>query len=355
MSERPIRILVVDDSAVARKFLREILTAREGFEVVAIARDGLDALERIAELEPDVVTLDLVMPHLDGLGVLEALKSRSKRPEVVVVSMSGEDSELGVAALAAGAFEVVKKPTALPTDRFFELAGELCSKVLEAGRRRPRVGGNGAAPENVPFGSSEPPITPIPHAARSVRLVVVGASTGGPQALSQLLRALPADFPVPVAVVLHMPEGYTEAFARRLDTECELSVSEASDGVALRPGAVVIARAGLHLALVGSIDSKLAAELAIEPLGVPHRPSVDVLFQSAARTVGAGVLGVVLTGMGSDGLIGSRAIREAGGMVLTEAEQSCVVYGMPRSVFEAGLSNGQAPIERMAMLIRGTL
>src|SRR6186713_3258329 len=194
MTQSRIRVLVVDDSAVARKFVRDILAAREDVEVVAIARDGLDALERIAELEPDVVTLDLVMPNLDGVGVLEALKARPRRPEVVVVSMAGEDSELGVAALAAGAFDVVKKPTALPTARFFELAGELCDKVLAAGRRRSRP----AEP------SAPPAAEPTFRATGTARLVVIGASTGGPPALARLLSALPADFPVPIAIVVHM-------------------------------------------------------------------------------------------------------------------------------------------------------
>ena len=347
MSERPIRVLVVDDSAFARKVVRDILSVRTEFEVVAIARDGLDALERIAELAPDVVTLDLVMPNLDGVGVLEALKSLPRRPEVVVVSMAGEDSELGVAALAAGAFDVVKKPTALPTGRFLELAGELCEKVEAAGRRRPRVA---PSPEAAP--SLRAATT---REAGTVRLVVIGASTGGPQALTQLLRALPADFPVPIAIVLHMPEGYTEAFAHRLDTDCALEVREATEGLLLRPGAVVIARAGVHLALVPNGGASLVAELGVVPVDTPHRPSVDVLFESAARARGAGVLGVVLTGMGSDGLVGSRAIRAAGGQVLTEAEQSCVVYGMPRSVVEAGLSSAAAPIERMASLIQVNL
>ena len=353
MSERRVRIVVVDDSAVARKFLRDILSARADFEVVAIARDGIDALERIAELEPDVVTLDLVMPNLDGVGVLEALKDRPNRPEVVVVSMSGDDSELGVAALAAGAFEVVKKPTALPTQRFFELSDELCEKVLAAARRRAR------SAERARWGcvgrAGHPSDETDSRQPSTVRLVVIGASTGGPQALTQLVRALPANFPVPIAIVLHMPEGYTEAFARRLDADCALSVSEASEGLSLQPGTVVVARAGMHLSLVTASERALVVELAITPLGTPHRPSVDVLFESAARALGGRVLGVVLTGMGSDGLAGSRAIRNAGGQVLTEAERSCVVYGMPRSVVEAGLSSAEAPIERMATLIQRNL
>jgi two-component system chemotaxis response regulator CheB len=337
VTARPVRVLVVDDSAFARKIVREVLSSQEGLEVVGTARDGLDALERIAELSPDVVTLDLVMPNLDGVGVLRALQGRAKPPAVVIVSMADEESELGVAALELGAFDVVRKPTALATDQLYELGDELRAKVLAAGRSSvvPR-----RAVARAPTGAK----------ADRTRLLLVGASTGGPQALTLLMRALPQDFPVPIAVVLHMPEGYTESFARRVNSDCELEVMEAYDGLALKPGRAIVARAGVHLVFRREGEG-WGCKLDALPLGMAHRPAVDVMFRSGAALAGAGVLGVVLTGMGNDGLAGSRAIREVGGQVLTEAESSCVVYGMPRSVFEAGLSNAVAPIESMAALI----
>ena len=337
MTEPRVRVLVVDDSAFARKVLRETLSARPGIEVVGIARDGLEALERIAELAPDVVTLDLVMPNLDGVGVLNALPPGG--PRVVVVSMADEESDLGIAALEAGAVEVVHKPTSLATDRLYELGDELAAKVLAAAAaRQPTADGRGS-----------PPLLRVPAESKK-HVVLIGASTGGPQALTRLLKQLPASFPVPIAIVLHMPPGYTAAFAHRLDEDCALSVVEVSDGLALRPGQAVVARAGTHLKLRRD-GHGFIAQLDVRPVGTLHVPAVDVLFQSVADQRADDVLAVVLTGMGNDGALGAKALRDRGATILTEAASSCVVDGMPRSVREAGASTAEAPIARMAELI----
>jgi len=340
MTDTPIRVLVVDDSAFARKVLRQVLSAAQGISVVDTARDGLDALEKIAALNPDVVTLDLLMPNLDGLGVLRSLAGAAS-PRVVVVSSAGEESELAVTALQAGAVELVHKPTALATDRLYELGAELVEKVRTAAGAVVRPGG----PEL-------PAVRPERHPAPAPgqRLVVVGTSTGGPAALSRLLSSLPADFPAPLALALHIPPGYTEALARRLDLNSALEVVEAAQGVELRPGRAVLARAGMHLRVARDGERALGW-LDRVPYQAVHHPSVDVLFQSAAAGWGADVVGVVLTGMGDDGLEGARAIRAAGGHVLTESADSCVVYGMPRVVAEAGLSDASAPLEDMAALL----
>lgn len=337
MNDPAIRVLVVDDSAFARKVLREALSASPGIEVVGTARDGLEALEKIAELSPDVVTLDLVMPNLDGLGVLRALPS-SGSPRVVVVSVSDADSERGVEALQSGAVQVVHKPTALATDRLYELSDELVRAVLGAAQAR-------ASPPAVP---AERRLESSGHTRTGI--VVLGTSTGGPQALTRLLTALPADFPVPMAVVLHIPVGYTEPMARRLDGACAVEVREAAEGLELRPGRVILARAGVHLKLAQH-DRSMVARLDGSPASSPHRPAVDVLFASAAAEYGPSALGVVLTGMGDDGLAGARAIRARGGRLLTESESSCIVYGMPRAVHEAGLAEAEAPLDEMAALI----
>jgi two-component system chemotaxis response regulator CheB len=330
----PIRVLVVDDSAFARKVVREVLTTA-GIEVVGIARDGLEALEKIADLKPDVVTLDLVMPNLDGAGVLAALPKDG--PRVVVVSMAGEDSALGLAALEAGAVEVVQKPTALAIDRLYEIRAEVVAAVTAAAASRvPSFG----APQKIEDVGLQP----------TKSFVAIGASTGGPQALSRVIKALPANFPVPVAVVVHLPPGYTQSFAERLNGDAAVEVVEASPGVPFIPGRVVIARAGLHLKLARTADA-VYAMLDPRPADTPHRPAVDVLFESAAKVYGSGVLGVVLTGMGDDGTRGAHAIHAAGGEILTEAESSCVVYGMPRCVVEAGLSRASVRIEGMAAAI----
>lgn len=361
------RVLVVDDSAFARKVLREILSKDDRFEVVGFARDGLDALEKITELDPDVITLDLVMPELDGVGVLDALRERANAPRVVIVTMTDSDSALGVAALEAGAFDIVHKPTALATDRLYELERELVDKLASAANASDRGAvtsgsrdGLGAA-----FGErpASPPVLVAPSRAKlKTRAVVIGASTGGPRALTEILTALPASFPVPLAIVVHMPVGYTRAFAERLDVASSLRVREAGSGAPLEPGTALIARAGQHMRLAlkadGTIDAIVDEDDAFEASlrssrsgGYAHCPSVDVLFESAARAVGAGALGVVLTGMGQDGLEGARAIRNAGGRLLVESQSSCVVYGMPRAVAEANLDAVSVPLELMAAAI----
>lgn len=340
-----IRVLLVDDSAFARKVLREVLAGSPQIEVVGAARDGLEALEKITELKPDVVTLDLVMPNLDGISVLRASIAREDRPEFVVVSISDSDSALGVEALAIGAFEVVHKPTALATSRLYDLAADLIRKVLAAGERRQRRGLALPEPQTI-----SPIALPLPM-KNGTRLVVVGTSTGGPQALARLLAGLPAELPVPVAIALHIPEGYTRTLAQRLNGNSPLEVLEAHDTMELRPGRVLLARGGSHL-VISADGARLSAQVG-NPPGVrsPYLPSVDLLFRSAAEAVGPGVLGVVLTGMGDDGLEGSRRIRDAGGRVLTEAESSSVVWGMPRCVWEAGLATAEAPLHAMADLI----
>ncbi|KYG05536.1 chemotaxis response regulator protein-glutamate methylesterase [Sorangium cellulosum] len=340
MKNPAVRVLVVDDSAFVRKVLRQVLGANAAIEVVDTAMDGLDALEKIERYKPDVVTLDLVMPNLDGIGVLASLP-REGAPRVVVVSNSEADSELGVRALQQGAVDLVEKPTSLATDRLFELSDELVRKVLAAAEAR--VHREGPRPQ--------PPPAPgaIPALPRA-RLVVIGTSTGGPQALTRLFAAMPGDFPVPIVVALHIPAGYTESLSRRLNDASALSVVEASDDLQLRPGLAVIARGGAHLEVRRHRD-RASVRFAEASRASLYCPSVDLLFASAAAELGAGVLGVVLTGMGDDGLEGSRAIHKAGGRILVEAESSCVVHGMPRRVLEAGLAAAEAPIDEMPAAI----
>lgn len=326
----PPRVLVVDDSAFARTVLSRVLRAAN-IDVIGTARDGDDALAQIAEHDPDVVTLDLTMPGRDGLDVLRTLEGKA-RPRVIVVSVSTIDSVPGAEALALGAIDIVSKPSALATDRLYELGNELVQKVLAAAP--------GARPSATTL--VEPP-APAPQLIRRAGLVLIGTSTGGPQALTRLLAALPADLAAPVAIVLHIPVGYTEALARRLDQSSPLEVVEASEGVELLPGRVVLARGGQHLKLArrgGAIVGRLDA---MPPR--PHTPAVDELFLSGAEVAGADTLGVVLTGMGDDGLVGARAIHAAGGSLLTESPGSCVVYGMPRVVHDANLGARSAPLE----------
>jgi two-component system chemotaxis response regulator CheB len=346
---KKIRVLVVDDSAFARKVLRQVLSRSPAIEVVGTAHDGLDALERIMDLKPDVITLDLVMPNLDGIGLLHALKKLEGMPvpRVIVVSMSDAQGDLTISALREGAVDLVQKPTSLANDRLYDLAEELTRKVEAAAIAR--------APSMLPNRDERPRVVEsVPTVASRLRheLVVVGASTGGPQAVATLLEALPADFPLPIAVVVHIPPGFSQSLAEHLDRDCELTVAEASDGLLLKPGLAVIARAGMHLAF-GRTPDGYCARVGSLPAGHLHRPALDVTLQSAADVCAGRVLGVVLTGMGDDGLVGARAVHEKGGTLLTQTEASSVVYGMPRVVWEAGLATAQADIEDMpALLLR---
>jgi two-component system chemotaxis response regulator CheB len=326
------RVLVVDDSAFARKVVREILTDSGRFEVVGIARDGLEALEAIAELAPDVVTLDLVMPELDGIGVLDALGEGG--PPVVVVSISGSDTQMGAAALLRGAVDIVEKPATMATDRLYEMRDELLTKVGAAVGCRMQAKLAAAPPVSAPASTTD------------FNLIMLGASTGGPRAIGHVVTSLPAGLPVPVVAAIHIPEGYTKPLAERLNAEARLPVTEGRDGALLEPGKVTIAPGGYQSEVVGS---KGRLRLAITKPTIPpsFTPSIDLLFASAARA-GSPILAAVLTGMGNDGTEGARAIRAAGGVVLTESESTCAVYGMPRSVVEAGLADGVVPLDRVA-------
>jgi two-component system chemotaxis response regulator CheB len=336
-----VRVLVVDDSAFARKVLREVLATSGRIEVVGAARDGLEALEQIASLSPDVVTLDLVMPNLDGVGVLRELATASG-PSVVIVSMSDEESELAVEALSLGAFDFVRKPTNLATERLYELGGELVRKVLAAAAARRRQAREAVAP---------PPPAPEPSPARA-SLIVVGTSTGGPQALTRLVPAFPPTMP-PVAIALHIPAEYTGPMAARLNALSRVRVLEAREGLELAAGTVALAHGGSDLE-VERQGERLVARLVRRGERAYH-PSVDALFESAARACGPAVVAVILTGMGDDGLAGARAVRAAGGRVLVESVQSAIVDGMPRSVREAGLAHADVPLGEMAAAIVGQL
>lgn len=342
--DRVIRVLVVDDSAYIRKVVTQMLSRSPFIEVVGTARNGVEALEKVDELQPDVLTLDLVMPEMDGLTFLREQMARRPLP-VVVVSIASESSEQVLAAFEAGAVDLVQKPTALATEKVLEIGDELVARVKAAALvplRRP-------ASEASPV---EPPTQAHRAGSSAFEIVVIGISTGGPQGLKQVIPLLPADFALPVAVVLHIPIGYTALYAQSLNNLSQLRVVEARPGEAVRPGSVLLAPAGYHLTFTRAPDGDVFTRLDTRPLDTPHRPSVDVLFQSAAEVYGERALGVVLTGMGSDGRSGAAWIKARGGTIWTEAEESCVVYGMPRAVVEAGLSDRSLPLNRLARALQ---
>jgi two-component system, chemotaxis family, protein-glutamate methylesterase/glutaminase len=346
---RIIKVLVVDDSAFVRKVVSQMLSRSPFIEVVGTAHSGEDALEAVERLKPDVITLDLVMPGMNGVEFLD--KQMALRPiPVVVCSIAHESAELAIAAFDAGAVEFVQKPTALATERVYEMAEELISKVKAASHvEMHKVVKTAASPTVVP-----PPTTPVPTGPRAVDVVGIGISTGGPQALRELIPALPAEFPVPILVVLHMPVGYTEMYAQRLNQASALEVVEARDGDLLRGGTVFIAPAGRHMTVKQS-ENEYRVHLDLRPFDTQHRPSVDVLFRSLADCFGDRVLGIVMTGMGADGVLGAAHIKGNGGRIFTESESSCVVYGMPKAVVDAALSDRQVPLGGMRDLLLETI
>jgi two-component system, chemotaxis family, protein-glutamate methylesterase/glutaminase len=306
--------------------------------VIGTARDGKEALELAASLKPDVVTCDLNMPEMDGVSFVRQQMATRPVP-IVIISVASPSGEQVLAALEAGAVDFLQKPTALATERLLDVADELVAKVKAAATAQLwRVSPVTAARVAV--------APPLGVNARLTDILLIGISTGGPQALKTLVPRLPADFPVPVAMVLHMPVGYTELYAKKLDELSHLRVKEAAEGDEIAAGTAYLAPAGRHLSFRRA-GARVVAHLDVRPLDTAHRPAVDVMFQSAADIYGARVMGVVMTGMGSDGRDGAAWIKARGGQILTEAERSCVVYGMPRSVVEAGLSDASASLEDM--------
>ena len=342
--DRVVRVMVVDDSAYVRKVIKQMLSRSPFIEVVGIARDGQEALEMVEQLRPDVVTCDLIMPVMDGVSFVREQMARRPIP-IVVVSIANEGSELALTALDLGAVDFAQKPTALATEKILEVSTELIEKVKAAA--------------SVPMARLQtvldrepPPVSALrSKQGNLVDIVVLGISTGGPQALKYLIPQLPADFPVPIVIVMHMPVGYTEMYAQKLNELSRLSVIEAHEGDQIKPGTVLFAPAGRHLTLRRLDNNEVVTHLDARPFDSPHRPSVDVLFQSAAEVFGNRTMGVVMTGMGADGKQGAAWIKSQGGLIFTEAEQSCVVYGMPGSVVEAGLSDKSIPLEQMAQSI----
>lgn len=330
-NEGAIRVLVVDDSALMRKVLVKMLDKEEDIEVVGTAMDGVFALEKVEKLRPDVVTLDLEMPRMDGLTALKSIVRRFETPVVLVSAHAAEGAGVTFEALAAGGIDFVAKPERILSSPLEPMGAELARKIRIASRVKV---------EKLRF---QPTSAVVPQeeakgtapSAKGEYVLAIGVSTGGPNALSYLLPQLRADFPAGVLVVQHMPEGFTSLFAKRLDQVCALEVREAADGDRVLPGRVLIAPGGRHMRVRCIEEQPVVALSRSEPVG-GLRPSVDVLFQSVADVYGPKSVAVIMTGMGDDGAKGMSAIKAAGGLTLAQDQASSVVYGMPRAAVEKG-------------------
>jgi len=325
---KKVRVLVVDDSALMRKLIPQMLEREPSIEVVGTAMDGTFCLKKIEELRPHVITLDLQMPGMNGIDTLKEIMRRNPLPVIVVSSHSTEGASVTFKALGLGAFDFVTKPQDAST-HMAETANELIAKIKAAANCkvvRPGSVRKVTPVEKISAGKSAPPAS---------KLVAIGISTGGPQALEYLLAQLPADFPGAIVVVQHMPEGFTDMFARRLDELCSLRVKEAQSGDALQAGRVLICPGSRHIKVkrLGMGDIVVLNE---DERVNGHRPSVDVLFNSVAEEFGSKSVAVIMTGMGDDGAEGLGAIKKAGGMTIAQNEESCVVYGMPKAAIERG-------------------
>jgi two-component system chemotaxis response regulator CheB len=337
-----IRVLVVDDSAFVRQALTRMLSAAPGIEVVGTAVDGQDGVEKVLLLRPDVVTLDVKMPRLGGLEALQQIMDQCPTPVLLLSSQTSEGADITMRGLDLGAMDFIDKSTVQGNMNLLNLSKDLVARV-RALASVPRHRLVHAAP-----GPVLPVPRPRPAVSPQVDLVVIGTSTGGPPALQQIIPRLPAPFPGTILIVQHMPVGFTRSLAERLDQRSLLPVREAEDGEPLVPGLVLIAPAGRHMKVRRRGHQAPRVWLDDEPLAALHRPSVDVLMTSVARVYGSRALGIVLTGMGTDGVEGLRAIRAGGGRTLAESEESCVIYGMPKAALEAGVAQRAVPLARMA-------
>lgn len=360
-----IKVLVVDDSPFMRKALERMLAAAEDLEVIGSARDGEDALEKIPLLKPDIVTLDVEMPRMDGLTCLRQIMQRHPLPVLMVSSQTQDGATATMEALALGALDFIPKESSLASSSILQIQQDLHEKIrklaaspkFRKSRPTPPVPAPSATPTPFPSRIAMPAprlVAPAPGILASApvaELLAIGCSTGGPKALQDFLPGLPKSLPVPCLIVQHMPATFTKAFADRLDGLCQVRVKEAEDGEPLRAGTVYIAPGGIHLTfkVKGGVSM---VELNPEPSASLHRPSVDVLFQSIVEGYNRQVLAMILTGMGSDGARGMEQLKARGAHTLAESEETCVVYGMPKAAFERGCVDQVAPIGDMAGIIR---
>ena len=346
------RVVVVDDSALVRGLLAEIINRQSDMECVGAAADPLVAREMIRNLNPDVITLDVEMPRMDGIDFLSKLMRLRPMPVVMVSTLTERGAEVTLRALELGAVDFVAKPKIGVADGLRQLAEDITDKVRTAARahvrRLPPAAGSAAGAAAAAAGGGVRLAAPVSSIGRlsTEKIIFIGASTGGTEATKEVLMNLPADAPA-VVITQHMPPGFTKSYAARLDGLCRIRVKEAVDGDRILPGHAYIAPGGFHLSVERSGANYIARVRDGEPVN-RHKPSVEVLFESAARVVGPNALGVMLTGMGADGARAMKTMRDAGSFNFCQDEASCVVFGMPREAIAHGAANEVLPLQRIA-------
>ena len=346
----PVRVLVVDDSGFFRRRITEILKADPGIEVIDTAVDGAEAVTKAAQLKPDVITMDIEMPVMDGITATKRIMQGNPRPILMFSSLTTDGAQATLDALDAGAVDYLPKRFEDISKNRDEATKALCERVYTIasrgrGARRPVTPAPTPAPTVAPRPATRipPPPPPPPRAGTmprrgTIKLVAIGTSTGGPVALQEVLTKLPAGFPYPLLLVQHMPGSFTPAFAQRLNQLCAITVKEAEDGDVLQPATALLAPGGKQMLLESRGGRQIVRIIDSEP-GQTYKPSVDITFNSIAKVFPAQTLAVILTGMGADGREGCRSLKGGGSVVWSQDEASCVVYGMPSAVAEAGLSD----------------
>jgi len=340
---KKIKVLCVDDSALIRSVMTEIINSQADMTVVGTAADPLQARDLIKVTNPDVLTLDVEMPRMDGLEFLEKLMRLRPMPVVMVSSLTERGSEIALRALELGAIDFVTKPRLGVRDGLLQYTELITGKIRTAAAARLLPGRHGASAKSAGENPQEPLLrSPL---LSTEKLIIIGASTGGTEAIREVLLPLPPDAPA-VLIAQHMPAGFTRSFAQRLNGLCRITVKEAEHGERVLPGYAYIAPGGFHLSL-GRSGANYVAQLDQEPPVNRHRPSIDVLFDSAARHAGKNAIGMILTGMGRDGAEGLLRMKQAGAYTFAQDEASCVVFGMPREAIALGAADEVAPLAEM--------
>jgi two-component system chemotaxis response regulator CheB len=352
-----IRVGVVDDSALVRSLLTEIINRQPDMECVGAAADPLVAREMIRETNPDVITLDVEMPRMDGLEFLSRLMRLRPMPVVMVSTLTEQGADITLRALEMGAVDYVAKPRIGITSGLNELSHDIVEKIRTAASARVRrlpAAPTAGAPTTAASGSiSDVPAAPLPRLATTEKVICIGASTGGTEAIREVLVPLPADSPA-IVITQHMPPGFTSSFAARLNGLCRISVAEARHGERILPGHAYIAPGGRQFRIDRSGSNYVAVVEDTEPVN-RHKPSVEVLFKSAARVLGPNAIGVMLTGMGADGAQAMREMKDAGSYNYVQDEASCVVFGMPRMAIQAGAAHEVLPLRQIASALLSRL
>ena len=341
-----IRVLVVDDSALMRQFISDILNTDPRIEVAGTARDGKDALAQMKLLNPDIVTMDVEMPVMDGLQALEEIMRTNPKPVIMVSSVTKEGAEITMKALAAGCVDFIAKPSGSISLNIRDIGQDLIDKVIAASTAKIRgrsgiLGGVKTSPINSEFRRMNPPMS---LGRRDI--VAIASSTGGPMALSELMPKIPKNFPVPIVITQHMPKEFTPSFAKRLNDSSQIEVVEGFDGLTLKPGRAVIAPGGYHMIIKRRTGAAICS-LSDAPPVLSVKPAANVMFLSIADEFGGNVLCVILTGMGRDGTDGAVALKRKGAYVIAESQKTCVVYGMPKAAVDAGVVDEVLPLNEI--------